>query len=270
MDLTKKTEANLTILLVEDDEAACEEIENYVSICENVSLAGITNNSSEALDMVKYALPDAVILDLELHHGGGNGLLFLVELSQLALPYRPYILITTNNCSEITYETARKFGADFIMDKHESTYSGKYVIDFLKMIHSTLLSNPKTQAAHSTEIEPPEIKHQKLMQRIYRELDLVGINRKHVGYQYLAESIMITMETPDANLPCILAKRHKKSDSSVERAMQNAINSAWRTFPIDELEAHYTAKTHSCRGVPTIMEFIFYYVGLLTTGPKNR
>ena len=51
--------------------------------------------------------------------------------------------------------------------------------------------------------------------------------------------------------------------------MQNAINRAWRTFPVEELEAHYTAKTHSCRGVPTIMEFVFYYAGLLKTEIKN-
>ena len=269
MNTNENNENILTILLVEDDKSACDEIEEYVDTCDNVCLVGITGNSNEALDLVKHHLPDAVILDLELHHGGGNGLLFLLGLSQMDLSYRPYILITTNNSSEITYESARKFGADFIMTKHESTYSGQYVIEFLRMIHATLLANKKMQAAHSAQNETPDSKQRKLTQRIYRELDLVGISRKNIGYQYLAESILITIEKPEANLAGIIAKKHHKSDSSVERAMQNAINRAWRTFPVEELEAHYTAKTHSCRGVPTIMEFIFYYAGLLKTGPKK-
>lgn len=265
----EKNEKMLSILLVEDDKAACDEIENYIDTCGNVCLTGITGNSDEALEMVQNTLPDAVILDLELHHGGGNGLLFLLGLANLNLSHRPYILITTNNSSAITYESARKFGADFIMAKHESNYSGQYAVEFLRMIHATLISNNQMQASHSAQNESSDVKHRKLTQRIYRELDLVGISRKNVGYQYLTDAILITMEKPEANLAGIIAQKYHKSDSSVERAMQNAINRAWRTFPIEELEAHYTAKTHSGRGVPTIMEFVFYYVGVLKNTPKK-
>lgn len=267
--MAENTDQVLTILLVEDDQTACKEIEDYIDTLDTVSLVGITDHSTKALDLVEQLLPDAVILDLELHHGGGNGLLFLLGLTQLDLPHRPYILITTNNSSNITYETARKFGADFIMAKHESTYSAQYVIEFLRMIHGTLLSNKRMQASYSSEHESPETKQRKLTQRICRELDLVGISRKNVGYQYLIDAILITAEKPEANLPAIIAQKYHKSDSSVERAMQNAINRAWRTFPVEELEAHYTAKTHSNRGVPTIMEFVFYYAGLLKTGVKK-
>lgn len=265
MQTDKNTEQILRVLLVEDDKNECEEIENYIDTCDNVTLAGITNNSATALELVKQYLPDAVILDLELHHGGGNGLSFLLELSKLELSHRPYILITTNNSSEITYETARNFGADFIMAKHESTYSGKYAVDFLRMIHATLLSNPRMQAAHSADTLSPDEKKRKLTGRIHRELDLVGISRKNKGYQYLTDAILITMEKPEAHLTGIIGKKYRKSDASVQRAMQNAINRAWNTSSLAELETHYTAKTHSERGVPTLSEFIFYYVRLLQT-----
>lgn len=269
MNTNEYMDHTLSVLLVEDDRAACEVIENYVDKCDGITLAGITGNSFEALEMVRQYLPDAVILDLELHHGGGNGLSFLQSLSGLSIGYQPYILVTTNNSSSITYETARKFGADFIMSKHEKDYSGKKVIDFLLMIQETLLANRSLQQQNSAANASPEEKQRKLTQRIYRELDLVGISRKNVGYQYLADAILITYNKPEANLPAVIAEKYRKSDSSVERAMQNAINRAWRTFPVEELEAHYTAKTHSCRGVPTIMEFVFYYAGLLKTEIKN-
>lgn len=259
----------LHILLVEDDHYACKEIEAYIDRFDDVNLTAITNNSSDALELTAQHLPDAVILDLELHHGGGNGLLYLHKLSSLELPHRPYILVTTNNSSDITYETARQFGADFIMAKHESNYSGQYVVDFLRMIHSSLLSNHKTQAAHSHENDTPDEKHRKLTLRISRELDLIGINRKNVGFQYLVDAILFALEEPDNCLISLIATKYHKSASSVERAMQNAIDRAWRTSPIEELAEHYTAKTHTSRGVPTLTEFIYYYTGLIKTGPKN-
>ena len=85
----------LTVLLIEDDKFACEEIRNYIDQLDDVSLLGITNDSNEALDMVKYYIPDAIILDLELHEGGGNGLFFLSKLHDIGLEKIPYILITT-------------------------------------------------------------------------------------------------------------------------------------------------------------------------------
>lgn len=70
----------LTVLLIEDDKFACEEIRNYIDQLDDMRLLGITDDSNKALDMVKYCVPDAIILDLELHEGGGNGLFFLSKL----------------------------------------------------------------------------------------------------------------------------------------------------------------------------------------------
>ena len=62
--------------------------------------------------------PDAVILDLELHRGGGSGLDFLKKVQEAALDHPPYILITTNNISAITHKTARELGADLHLDQN--------------------------------------------------------------------------------------------------------------------------------------------------------
>lgn len=266
---TKDETPVLRILLVEDDKAACEEIGKYIDLYDDIDLSAVTNNSSEALKLTAQHLPDVVILDLELHYGGGNGLMYLHGLPALELTHRPYILVTTNNSSEITYETTRQFGADFIMAKHEANYSAKYVVDFIRMIHPTLITNKKTLAAHSHEYDTPDEKNRKLTIRISRELDYVGISRKNVGYQYLIDAILFALEDTEEKITSLVASKHHKSDVSVERAMQNAINRAWRTTPIEDLETHYTAKTHSCRGVPTLTEFIYYYTGLIKMGPKK-
>ena len=89
----------LEILLIEDDPEACRDFTEQILDTEDMLLIGVTNNAYKAVDLIKDHLPDAVILDLELHLGAGNGLYVLQELQTLTLPKTPYILITTNNSS---------------------------------------------------------------------------------------------------------------------------------------------------------------------------
>lgn len=249
----------LSILLIEDDEMACKEIMQYTDELDDVSLIGITNNSCKAIEYVKDYLPDAVILDLELHQGGGNGLIFLKELKQLSLTVYPYVLITTNNSSVITYEYARQLGADFIMTKHQSDYSAQSVIEFLRMMKSVIQSKANCMTSEHNTTESPEQKTKRIIRKINLELDYVGVSPKAVGYRYLVDAIQLVLKKPENNLCVIIGSKYSKTDASVERAMQNAINKAWRTSDIDDLTKHYTARINSDKGVPTITEFVYYY-----------
>jgi DNA-binding NarL/FixJ family response regulator len=252
-------ERKLTILLVEDDKNACQEIINYAETVDDVQIQNTTDNSTEALQMVQSGLPDAVILDLELHLGGGNGLLFLDGLKRLELPFNPYILVTTNNSSIITLEQARRMGADFILAKYESEYSAQYVIEFLRMMKATILSAASSSAGTSN-VESEDQRNHRLLQRIQRELDLIGISPKAIGYQYLTDAILLTYHDPAPNLCRRLSEKYHKSDVSIERAIQNAINRAWRISDPEDLLTYYTARIRSDKGVPTMMEFVHYYV----------
>jgi DNA-binding NarL/FixJ family response regulator len=257
-----KMERKLTILLVEDDKKACEELQSYVETTEDVKLQGITDNSTEALQMVQSGLPDVVILDLELHLGGGNGLFFLDGLKKLSLPLRPYILVTTNNSSVMTLEHARHMGADFILAKYETDYSAQYVIEFLRMMKATILSAASASAS-APDIESEDQRNHRMTQRIQRELDLIGISPKAIGYHYLTDAILETYRDPAPNLCRRLSEKYHKTDVSIERAIQNAINRAWRISDPEDLLTHYTARIRSDKGVPTMMEFVHYYANVL-------
>ena len=95
--------------------------------------------------------------------------------------------------------------------------------------------------------------------RICAELDLVGINPKHKGRQYLREAIALICERKQPNISSVIAKRYSMSAASVERAMQHAINRAWKLTDIDTLMSCYTARINPAKGVPTTTEFIYYY-----------
>lgn len=62
----------LNLLIVEDDINTINEYKASIRNFDNFYLVGTTNNSSEAVNMVKEYCPHAVILDLELHLGSGN------------------------------------------------------------------------------------------------------------------------------------------------------------------------------------------------------
>lgn len=255
----------LTVLLVEDDPDDCEAFTEYAASINDIELIGVTNSSSTAIRLVNHFLPDAVILDLELNKGEGNGLIFLKELQRLNLTKQPYVLVTTNNVSEITYKQARALGAGFIMSKYQNDYSPKNVIDFLIIMKETLHSRQASRrdSSSSPAYTQGGARNLNISKRIDREMDLIGISPKAIGRKYLIDAIQLVMAEQSSQICVTLAKKYAKSDASIERAMQNAINRAWRTSCIDDLCRYYTAKINSEKGVPTMMEFIYYYANKL-------
>ena len=250
----------VSILLVEDDTRTCRELEDCLDGESELELLGITSSSIEAFQMVCDMLPDVIILDLELHEGGGSGLSLPKALQNAPVDVHPYVIVTTSNSSAITYELARKLGADYIFSKHQDGYSPRSLVDFLRMLGSVM---PKART-HSGELSGTQESHaqqqKRMVRRICAELDAIGINPKVVGYGYLVEAIQFAITDRNvSNLCDRIGLAHGKTASSVERGMQNAITRAWRSSPIDELLLHYTAKISQERGSPTLTEFIYYY-----------
>lgn len=252
-------ERELQVVLIEDDPMACKEFKECMDLNHDVTLVEITNNAYRAIELVREALPDAIILDLELHEGQGNGILFLQELKKLSLPHAPYVLITTNNSSTTTYEAARHLGADFIMSKHQNDYTSASAVEFLCMMKDIIQSRYASFQESSASAMTPEQSERRIERMISTELDFIGISPKAVGYKYLADAIMLIIKDRPSNICTSIGKKYGKTDSSVERAMQNAINRAWRNTNIDELLTHYKARINSDKGVPTLTEFVHFY-----------
>lgn len=132
------------------------------------------------------------------------------------------------------------------------------VLEFLSSIaQSTINSNLNSSSAAQAAADISN--RETLRDKISTELDLIGISSKLKGRQYLADAIEITYNQRVSNLCSIIAKKYSKTDASVERAMQTAINHAWRNTDIESLERYYTTYINPQKGVPTVMEFIYYY-----------
>lgn len=261
-----KPKSQMRVILIEDDPVVCQSFMSCIEATENMELIEITNNSYRALELVSECLPDAVILDLELNTGEGNGLQFLQALKQSEICPLPYILVTTNISSSTTYEYAHKFGADFIMSKHQDNYSEKEAVNFLLMMKD-IIQNRRKRIVKSAPVTSSSTTQERQWERmIARELDFVGISPKAIGYRYLSDAILMILHGESTNLTGALGKKYQKTNASVERAMQNAINKAWRANDIDELLLHYKARISSDKGVPTLTEFVHYYANKIKNG----
>ena len=252
----------LEVLLVEDDKEMCHSIKEYADTLPNINIINVTNNSDTALNYVVTQHPDAIILDLELQKGWGDGLVFLKKLSELQNITKPFILVTTNNSSTITHEQARMFGADYILYKYNQSYNHKTPVDFLCMTKDAIFKfknmNNESDDMFSKSNEDS------LREKITYELSELGIKHTVKGYKYIAEAILIQLLNDDChNYTDYLANKYGKNISNINRNMQRAINHAWDTQCYEDLSEHYKGHINLSTGVPTVAELISYYTDKL-------
>lgn len=251
-------DTQMKIMLLEDEEKTCKEFENAGIANDSIYSITAIKSSSEAINLMKRYKYDGIIVDLELHFGTGSGLEFLEDVLRLNLDPKPIIVVNTNISSQIVYDKIHNGLADMIFYKKQDGYSPKFVLDRLVSLHKT------TKRENSIDIITNEDKENMLKDLINQELDLVGINYKLKGRGYLFDAIFYNIQEKEKQNG-VTATQYVSSKagllvSSINRAMQTAINEAWRNSPIEDLKEHYTAKINYNTGVPTPTEFIYFYV----------
>ncbi len=247
----------LSVLIVEDE---LEIQKNFVKVLENYKgffLVGITGSSSEARQIIAETHPSIIILDVELHNGSGNGSSVLDGLK--TKHYCPFVLVTTNVTSHYTHNILRNLGADLIFSKHQIDYSEEFVIQYLFSIKDHILASDINEFDIQDNSSELAIGDKEITTLIINELNNININVKYIGYDYLIDAIKLSIDGQQQNIPKIISIKNKKTVSSVERAMQNAINRTWKKADIDDLRDYYKGNIDKDRGAPTINEFINYY-----------
>lgn len=252
-------EKPMPILLIEDDEYEINSFKEVIQARDDVKLVQYTNSSYVGLEYVKKYIPEGIILDLELHQGEGSGLDFLENIKRSNLDFKPLIVVITNVFSEIIYNYIHALGVDFIFYKKQSDYNPEIIINSMVSLRETLYSN-KINTIKTTTETPIEYE-ERIKEKINSELDLIGISTHLKGRKYLFDAIFY-LENNNNDKESVfyyLANKYKVGNSSVSRAMQTAINNAWRKSPIEDLMLHYKARINYETGVPTPTEFIYYY-----------
>jgi len=242
------------VLLVEDDVDDSKAMQEEIARTENFLLAKATNSCFEAYSYIINDCPSAVILDLEMNRGYGDGMELLAKLHSLSLKHKPYIVVTTNNVSTVTLNRTKQLGADYGFTKIKPDYSPKIVMDHLKAV---MLSDPQNV---SKEIE--EQREQRLENRIRGIFDSLGITR-NIGFEYLVRAVMLNMEGRQQKVAKLIAEQYGKSEDSVSKAMKYALESAWNNNNTAQLK-QYKGPIKMETGCPVYTSFSIYYAQLLS------
>ncbi len=250
----------MKILIIEDDIDDCNRFVNCIKSREDIELVALTDSDVEGLKYVKLKHPEGIILDLELNNsttGNTDSLEFLSNLRKINLNYEPIVIVTTHVNSKRTYEILHREGVDLILYKDHPNYSCDYVLN--KFLNLRKVPIKQTVNTLKEEIKENE---NKISECIYHELDLIGVTAKLKGRQYIHDAILYLIQNPKSNINVIqyLTKIYKKSGNTITNGIQNAIIHAWRVSSIEDLTTYYTARVNYETGIPTPMEFIYYYV----------
>lgn len=251
----------MKILILEDDHNECKNFMDCINNRHDFELVGITDSDIEALKLVKSKHPEGIVLDIELNNsvsGNTDSLEFLANLKSINLGYTPIVIVTTHVNSKRTYDIFHRNGADIILYKGHPSYSCNHVLN--KFLTLRKISVDSSLTNMKNELEENE---NKISDYIYRELDLIGVTAKLKGRQYIHDAILYLIQNnnnSDISVVQHLTKVHKKSSNTITNGIQNAIIHAWRISSIEDLSLHYTAKINYETGIPTPMEFIYYYV----------
>lgn len=252
----------LNVLIVEDDENDCNALVAEINAnADKLCLAGVSKSSNDALAFIRNHNPHAVILDLELQEGSGDGMDLLDKLHSTVLNPKPYIVVNTNSASKVTRISAKKMGADYEFAKWQKGYSPKMVIEHLLMVMPEILGYEEEPTAPLTEQQLEN----KMRDFVQDEFNKLGVSAKNIGYTYLVDAVILAAKGENQNWGKIIGKKFDKSDSGVTHAMQYAINNTWSNADINNLQKYYTAPLRKDKYVPTANEFVYFYKQKLIT-----
>ncbi len=244
----------LNVLIVEDDENDSKALVAEINAnADKLCLADVLKSSNEALAFIRSHKPHAVILDLELQEGVGDGMDLLDKLRSTVLCPKPYVVVNTNNASKITRDTAKKLGADYAFAKWQKGYSPKMVVNQLLLVMPEILGCDKTAPLSEDGLE------NKMRGFVQNEFNKLGVNVKNDGYEYLVDAVILAAKGENHNWAKIIGSRVGKKENSVAHAMQYAIKNTWTSSDIEDLQKYYTATIRKDKGEPTTNEFVFYY-----------
>ena len=253
-------EKAMKILIIEDDAQDCQNFYDSLKKRNDFELIAITDSDVEALKYVSQHQPEGIVLDIELNNsssGNTDSLDFLENMKRLHVEYQPIIIVTTHINSKRIYDILHKSGVDLILYKDQPNYSANLVLNrFITLRNS--ITNTNSLASFNNEKERMAAK---ISDCISHELDLIGVTPNLKGRKYIHDAILYIIQNKNSeNMMQYLSKKYSRSANTIVNGIQNAIIHAWRVSSIDDLSTYYTAKVNYETGIPTPMEFLYYYV----------
>ena len=209
----------------------------------------VAKDGSKIIDSIKQLNPDVVLMDAFMPRVDALGV--LTQLRETPLEKRPVMALMSAVDNPRFEQVLLNAGADYY---------------FLKPFELNVLAQRLSELAGWQTAAEAELtssgKGNDLEVTISDVMREIGVPAHIKGYQYLRESIVLTIKDPELMhavtklLYPTVAKTNHTTPSRVERAIRHAIEVAWDRGDVDVLSSYFGYTIQNSRGKPTNSEFI--------------
>ena len=236
-------EKRTTVLVADGSEEFCTQLSAALQNG-GYQVVGTAADGNSAIEQIRAAAPEVVVLDLMLPKADG-----ITVLKSLPREGRPKILLLSAFATDYVANAAVAAGADYLMLKPCTAQTVALRVGEILEAERAAVSKRQSAA--------PDI--ETLVTNVIHE---IGVPAHIKGYQYLREAIIIAvgdMEVINAVTKVLypqVAKTFCTTPSRVERAIRHAIEVAWDRGDLDTLQRFFGYTVSNTKGKPTNSEFI--------------
>ena len=249
-------EKRTTVLIADGSEDFCAQLSAALQTG-GYQVIGIATDGQSAMEQLKAAAPEVLVLDLMLPKADG-----VAVLKTLPRERRPKLLLLAAFATDYVAGIAASVGADYLMLKPVRAQS------VAERVGEIIDADRAAERRRSAE---PDI--ETMVTNVIHE---IGVPAHIKGYQYLREAIIIAvgdMEVINAITKVLypqVAKTFATTPSRVERAIRHAIEVAWDRGDLDTLQKYFGYTVNSAKGKPTNSEFIAMIADRLSLQRKQK
>lgn len=242
--------SNLRVLVVDDNLAFAETVRNYFSAEEKIAAVDMALDGREALDKLRQARYDILLLDLIMPHIDGLGV--LEQMKHVCPDSPPAVIVVSAMRNENMVRRCCTLGARYYMVK--PVEPDALLMRALEMVQQ----ESQSAGGLASFAQPPR----SLDEKITSVFLTAGIPAHIKGYHYLREGIRMVYYNPGLinritkELYPGIAKHFNTSASKVERAIRHAIEVAWTRGKIENINALFGYNIYGKNDKPTNGEFI--------------
>ncbi|MFZ5985928.1 MAG: sporulation transcription factor Spo0A [Bacillota bacterium] len=251
----------LTVLIADDNAEFADLLKDYMDQYEDIKVVGIAPDGLKAIEMIVSLKPEVVVLDIIMPNLDGLGV--LEKLSIMQLERRPMFIMLSAIGQDIFIQRAVALGAEYyiikpfdvevLVTRIRQLYQEKYLTAFS---YKPVTKNPEpissdnVDRTYDIEVEVTNLMHE------------VGIPPHMAGYQYLREAIIQTVKNSKVfssvtkTLYPAVAEKFNTTPQKVERAIRNAIESAWARGNPDTIDSLFGYTINYNKGKSTNSECI--------------
>lgn len=226
-----ETESKIAVLIADDNPDIRGILSSYMGQYADLRVVGTAEDGLQTLEMIERHNPDIVVLDLIMP--GIDGLGVLERLDGLRIEKKPLFLVLTAIGQDVFIQKALACGAEYYLVK---PFDVEVLVTRIRQIYhernfcSLLSSGGLTTGGSRSGPHEKNLNAEAVVTGLIREL---GIPPHMTGYQYMREAVLQTVKSTKPLTPVTkvlypaVAQKFSSTPQKVERAIRNAIDSAW-------------------------------------------